>query len=163
MATLTAVNPTVSKGDHMETVKKLILNGQSWSAGQLLFADANGLLKACASNADAGTGGIKYYALTAQTDPGDSTTYAEVAVITPSTIFEGHELDGVVADANVGESYAIDVTANVCTVDVGDTTNVAVVITEIASDYERIKNAAADVKGRCRFRVLPVALNAVGA
>ena len=72
MATLTAVNPVVAKGDHMETVKKLILSGQTWNAGQFLFADANGLLKACASNADAGTGGIKYYAITDQTDPGDS-------------------------------------------------------------------------------------------
>ena len=163
MAALTAVNPTVSKGGHMETVKKLILNGQSWSAGQFLFIDANGLLEVCAITQTVALGGIKYYALTDQADPGAVGVYAEVGVITRDTIFEIHEKNGTVADANVGDVYNLFVDANVCTIDVEVVSKPALMVTEIAQDYERIKNVAADTSARLRVRVLSTLIDALGA
>ena len=162
MATLTAVNPVVSKGAHMETVSKLILNGQSWTAGALLTITSAGLLRVVATGPTAAIGGIKYYALTGQSNPGNSTTYAKVGVITPSTVFEGNELDGTADLAFVGDSYNIDLTGGVYTVDCGSVDKPAVIVTEVASEYERIKNSAADVKGRLRFRILSTMLDAVG-
>jgi len=164
MAALTAVNPVVvGKDTSMATVKMLILNGQSWNAGQFLYVDTSGLLNACASDADAATGGIKYYALTDQTDPGNSTTEAEVGIITSDTIFEGNELDGTVTQANIGPFYAIDVTSNVVTVDVGDTSNDAVVITDIGSEFSPAQYNTDDTKAKIRFRILNVALEAAPA
>lgn len=163
MATLTAANPRLVKGPVMETQKKLILNGQSWLAGEFLNLDANGLLNECASDDDAGTGGIKYYALTDQTDPGNSTTEAEVGVIVSDHEFEGNELDGTVADANVGDQYGINVTSNVVTIDVGDTTNPAVVITNRGPQYNPVDFVDADVKAKIRFRILTTVLEATPA
>lgn len=163
MATLTAVNPRLVKGPVMESTSLLIANGQSWSAGQFLYVDTSGLLNACASDADSGTGGIKYYALTDQADPGNSTTYAEVGVIHADHVFEINELDGTLAAANLGQFYGIDVTSNVVTVDVGDTTNDALEIVELAADYNPVQNSTADIKARCRVKVIPAALNAAAA
>jgi len=163
MATLTAVNPKMVKGPVMETVTKLILNGQSWSAGEVLYVDTSGLLNTCATDADAGTGGIKYLALADQADPGNSTTEVEVGVITSQHEFEGNELDGAVSDANVGEQYGINVTSNVVTVDVGDTTNPAVVITDRGPQWSPVEYETSDVKGKLRFRYLTTVLEATPA
>ena len=124
MATLIVTNPELFQSDlPMATIKKFILSGQSWKQGQWLFTDGDDLLKACASDADSGTGGIKYVALTDQTDPGNSTTEATVGIITADMIFVVNELDGTVAAADVGTLIAIDVTSNVVTADLGDTSN----------------------------------------
>jgi hypothetical protein len=147
----------------METARMLVDNGTSWKAGQFLFSNTTGELDACASDADAGTGGIKYYALTDQDDPGADGTYAEVGVIHPDHVFEINELDGVVDAANVGQIYGIDVTSNVVTLDEGDTTNVALKVIAVASDYNPVQNAAADVKGRCRVQVLVSVIEAPAA
>jgi len=162
-ATLTPKNPELVSGPVMATIEKLILNGQSWNAGQFLNLDANGLLNSCASDDDAGTGGIKYLALSDQTDPGNSTTLEEVGIIESDHIFEGNELDGTVADANIGDQYGIDVTSNVVTVDVGDTSNPAVVITDIGNRFSPAEYASDDIKARVRFRILTVCLEATPA
>jgi len=163
MATLTAVNPRLVAGPVMETARMLVDNGTSWKAGQFLFSNTTGELDACASDADAGTGGIKYYALTDQDDPGADGTYAEVGVIHPDHVFEINELDGAVDQANIGNIYGIDVTSNVVTLDEGDTTNVALKVIAVASDYNPVQNAAADVKGRCRVQVLVSVIEAPAA
>jgi len=163
MATLTAVNPRVVAGPVMATEKILILNGQSWKAGQFLFVDTSGLLKTCASDADSGTGGIKYFALVDQTDPGNSTTYAEVGVIHPDHVFEINELDGAIDSANIGGIYGIDVTSNVVTVDEGDTSNPALKVIAVASDYNTLQNDVADVKGRCKVQVIASVIDAARA
>jgi len=148
----------------METRNDLhVLNGESWKAGQPLYMDTNGLLKTCASDADSGTGGIKFYAINDQTDPGNNTTTANVGIITDSTVFEGFELDGTRTEANVGIPYAIDVTSNVMTVDIGDTGNDAVMITELGPSYAPLVNKSDDVKMRVRFKFLPEVLEAANA
>lgn len=163
MATLTSVNPRLVAGPVMATEKILILSGQSWKAGQFLFVDTSGLLKTCASDADSGTGGIKYFALADQDNPGNSTTYAEVGVIHPDHVFEINELDGAVDSANIGGIYGIDVTSNVVTVDEGDTSNPALKVIAVASDYNPLQNDPADVKGRCRVQVIASVIDAARA
>lgn len=163
MATLTSVNPRVVGGPVMATEKILILNGQSWKAGQFLFVDTSGLLKTCASDADSGTGGIKYFALADQTNPGNSTTYADVGVIHPDHVFEINELDGAIDSLNIGGIYGIDVTSNVVTVDEGDTSNPALKVIAVASDYNPLQNVAADVSGRCRVQVIASVIDAARA
>jgi hypothetical protein len=162
MAAKTIVNPQVAKGGHMETIKKLILTGQAWQKGEFLTITDAGLLRGINTGALAGTGGVKYYALTDQANPGDSTTYAEVGVITPTLEFEGNCKSGTVSDANVGQVYDIDSTANAddstvddITVDTagGEQALGAAHITAIASDYNRIQNAAADTNAVVRFRI----------
>ena len=79
MAQRIAINPELWQGPVMERASLYVKNGQSWHAGQLLYADTSGRLCACASNAAR----IKYLALSVQTDPGaDDTTKATVGVIT---------------------------------------------------------------------------------
>ena len=162
MATLISVNPELIYSDNsMETTKKRILNGQTWNKGQWLFTDTSDLLKACASDADGGTGGIKFVALTDQTDPGNSTTLAEVGVITSDMIWGMNELDGTVALTDVGAQFAVDVTSNVVTVDIGDTTNIAVEITDLGATLNPIKYVVADVKAKVYAKVIAAALTAV--
>jgi hypothetical protein len=163
MATLTSVNPRVVAGPVMETQKILVDNGTSWKAGQFLFVNTTGELDTCATDADSGTGGIKFYGLTDQANPGADGTYATVGVIHPDHVFEINELDGTLSAANVRQVYGIDVTSNVVTVDVGDTTNPALEIIELAADYNPLQNSTADVKARCRVKVIPAALNAAAA
>lgn len=162
MATLTATNPVVVQSDApMATTKLYILNGQSWKAGQFLNVDANGLINACATDDDASTGGgIKYYALTDQADPGNSTTLAEVGVITADMVFEMNELDGTVSLANKDQFYALSVASNVCTVDVGDTGNDALQIVELGYLKNPALYDSADVKAKVWCKVIPAVLNA---
>lgn len=159
MATLTAANPRLVGGPVMQTVDMLILNGQSWKAGQFLNVDASGLLNTCVSDDDTGNAGVKYYALEDQSDPGNSTTYATVGIITADHIFEMNELDGTLTGANIGIQYGIDVTSNVVTVDVGDTSNPAVKVLDIASNYAPLQNSSTDVKARCKVQVLQAAID----
>ena len=163
MATLVAANPKVVAGPDMETVSMLVKNGESWSAGEFLNVDANGLLNECASDDDAGAGGIKYYALADMSDPGNSTTYEEVGVIHSDHVFEGNELNGAVTGANIGNHYAIDVTTNVVTVDVDDTGNDAVIITDIGPNWNPAEYVLADTLAKVRFKILTVCLEAANA
>ena len=163
MATLTAANPELVQSDeHMETITKLILNGTSWKAGQFLFTDTNDYVKVCESDADASTGGVKYLALKDQADPGNQTTTAEVGVITQDMIFRGNELNGAVAKTAVGTAVALDVTSNICTLDLDDTGNDAFEITDVESDFDPQYDIA-DTLAKIRFKVLPAALEAAQA
>lgn len=163
--TLTATNPVVFKCETpMETTDQYyILNGQSWKAGQFLYVDTSGLLKACASDADAGTGGIKFLALTDQDDPGNSTTKAEVGIITADMVFEMNELNGTVSQANLGQFYALDVTSNVCTVDVDDTSNDALELVALGYETNPALYDSTDIKAKVYCKVLTVAIEAAAA
>jgi hypothetical protein len=162
MATLTATNPVVVQSDApMATTKLYIKNGESWKAGQFLNVDASGLINVCATDDDASTGGgIKYYALTDQDDPGDSTTLAEVGIITADMVFEMNELDGTVSLANKDQFYALSVASNVCTVDVGDTGNDALQIVELGYLKNPALYDSTDTLAKVWCKVIPAVLNA---
>jgi len=158
MATITKANPRAVK-NHMETVDVLVANAASWNAGQFLHP-VSGALTASASGAI----NYKYHALTTQADPGNTTTYAEVALITEDIVFEGNELDATSSSAAwIGNIYDINVTSNVVTVDVGKTTTASVKVVDVGFNYEPIKNASADTYPRLRFKVLQSVLDAAGS
>lgn len=163
MSVLKSENPRLVSGPPMETVKRLILSGQSWKAGQFLFDDTSGLLKVADDNADAGTGGIKYVALSDQADPTNSTTYAEVGIITRDHEFEGNELNGQVTAGTIGGHYAIDLTTNVVTIDVDDGSNPAVEITDVGFIYNPALYDATDTLAKLKFRILTTVLEAARA
>ena len=147
MATLVPRNPRLMTGElrHVQVPSAVT----TWKAGQWLYA-ASGLATACASDATA----VQYVALSDQNTNPSSGALEEVGLITADQTWEIFELDGTLAAANVGESYGIDVTANILTVDEAETTAKSVKIVRLASDYEPERNVAADVKARCEVRVL---------
>ena len=154
--TLTKVNPAVFSGPPMATVNLLVTNTTGvWKAGQFLTVSSGALIP-CASDAV----DIKYFALTDQADPGNATTLAEVGVIDPDHVFLVNELDGAVTVANIGARYALDVTSNVCTLDVGDTGHDAFIVKDVLSEIEPINNKADDVCGRALVSVLASVIDA---
>ena len=158
MATITKANPRAVK-NHMETVDVLVANGASWWAGQFLHP-VSGTLTSSASNAV----NFKYHALSTQADPADTTTYAEVSLITDDIVFEGNELDATASSAAwIGNIYAINVSNNVVTVDISATSLPSVRVVDIGSNYEPIKNASTDTCPRIRFKVLQSVLDAAGS
>ena len=72
-----------------------------------------------------------------------------------------NELDGTVALTDVGAQFAVDVTSNVLTVDIGDNTNIAVEITDLGATLNPIKYVVADVKAKVYAKVIAAALTAV--
>jgi len=158
MTTNTQTNPRAVKG-HMESVDVLIKNGETWTAGQFLFPTSGALTEAATDSVN-----YKYHALTTQTDPGNSTTYAEVSLITKDIVFEGNELNATSSSAAwIGNIYDINVTTNVVTVDVDSTSNPSVRVVDIASNYEPLKNLSTDTYPRLRFVVLKSVLDAAGS
>lgn len=165
MTVLIAENPRVVSmpSGAMEKTELYVLNGQSWKAGELLNLDANGLLNECATDDDAGAGGIKYLALEDQTDPGNSTTKAPVGIITTDMVFEGNELNGQLAITDVGKQVAINVASNVVTVDVDDTTNPAVTIVDVGHEFDPSQYDATDTLAKVRFKVMTTVVEAANA
>ena len=150
MATLIPKNPRIVKSGAQPVKVYLPATGsQTWEAGEFA-TESSGLVTLVASDAV----DVKYYLPEAQSTA--TAASEEVAVIRLSNdiIFEGNELDGTITSANVGKQYGIDVTSNLVTVDVGDTTNKAIEITDVASRYEPSRNDAADVKALCRFKFI---------
>lgn len=163
MADLVSTYPRLVAGPIMQTAKVLIKTGQTWNPGQFLRVDTSGLLVAAASDADAGEGGIQYFTLTTQTDPGNSTTLAEVGVIHQDHVFEINELNGSVTTSNIGNHYAIDVTSNIATLDVDDTSNDCFEVVDVGSEYNPLQNTSSDTNGRARVKILPAVINAARA
>ena len=156
MATLVPKNPKLVSSATALVKRRIPCAGSvTWKAGEFGVA-ASGLVTPIASNAV----NIQYMFLEDQ----DSSSVAEamvyVLVLDVGQIYEGFELDGTLANANIGEDYGVDVTSNIFTVDVGDTSNKAIKIVNIASTYEPSRNVTADVKARCQFRFLSTVVNA---
>jgi hypothetical protein len=163
MATLTPTNPELYQGPVMATREIYVADNQTWKAGQFLYTNTSGLLVACASDADAGTGGIKYLALKDQADPNNNTTLATVGVIVRDHVFIINELDGSVDTANIGIAYGIDVTSNVVTLDEGDTGNPALEVVGLMSSENPVQDSATDTKNRALVKVLTTVLEAAAA
>ena len=158
MATLTAINPRIVKdnGTPVEYVEHNILNGQTWNAGQFLQLDANGLLIVAAS----GDVDFKYLAVETQADPGNSTTKATVAVLRSDLILEMHELDGTVPETAKGTNFDLDVTSNVCTIDVDTVSTPSLQVVQAGFEYDNLNNNSADTLARCRVKVLQSVIDA---
>jgi hypothetical protein len=173
MAALTAMNPAMVSDGIMATVDLLVKGVATnipWAAGQFLFVDTSGLAKACVTSAAtvATSGGIKYYALTSQAlgAAGTDTVVAEVGIITDDMEWEGNELDGDLAQGDIGLQTGINVTAasttgSIVTVDESLTSYPHIEITNIGHLFDPAQYASTDTVAKVRFKVLPIALNAV--
>lgn len=161
MAALTPTNPILVSQDTgtMSRVKIKILNGQSWKAGQLLRVDANGYLKAVATD---GTQ-ITHYALSDQANPGNTTTEAEVGVLDGDMEFEGNALSQRLAITQIGARYALNVASNIVTIDPTDPTNVSVILTNVGPNWSPAQYDYTDTLQRCRFKILSTVLQATRA
>ena len=150
MATLTPSNPILVQGGPLKRIRQAPATvSQTWKAGELCVY-TTGLATLVASDGQVVHGQF----LNDQTASTTASQLVWVGDIDADMIFEMYELDGTLAAANLQIPYALDVTSNVATVDVGDTGNDAVKIVEIAANYEPSRNVAADVKARCRVRFL---------
>lgn len=179
MAAITVYAPRVVKPDRADAEIEenlLVLNGQTWNPGDLLDIDNAGLLSKCADDADAGTGGVKYMALGAQTDPGNSTTKSQSPVLrlTADTVLEinayhATPASAVVTGANIGIQYGLDHATSaganggtIPVVDVADTTNLCFEIVGIPADFDDTtkKGTTGDTYPRVRVKVINTCLQA---
>jgi len=164
MATLTKTNPArVVNGsqDVMGVQRRLVETSETFRAGQWCFQKNDGLIYECASDADSATGGIQYVALDdVPTAIGNSTTRKDFAVITEDDVFEMFELDGTVTEGNIGIQCGIDVTSNIVTYDLGDTSNTAVILVTPSWRVEEFKNTSADVNAKAHCKVLSSVIEA---
>jgi len=144
----------------METIKLLADTDATWKQGQFLQISAEGYLQACASDAVQ----ITHFALSdLDTAPGNTTTEVEVGVINANVRFVMNELDGTVAQTDIGDTFGLDTTSNVCTIDIGDATNAALYLENVLWNLEPTKNSSADVKARCIVRVPQAIIDATPA
>ncbi len=154
--TLTPKNPRLVSGGPMARLPNKIraADGQTWKAGEWGYS-ASGVFTLCATDATA----AQYVALENQLT---ATSSSDVVVgkITNSMVWEVYELDGVVDSANAGESYGIDVSNNILTLDEAEVTAKIFRVVDFANDYEPSRNAADDIKGRCWVQVLQTAIEA---
>lgn len=160
--TLNPKNPVLLKSATrpvMETVRRLVDGSATWKAGQLLYQKSDGLIYTAASNATT----IQFLAYQDLSAIGDDTTYKRMGVLHEDDVLEMFELDGTVAESNVGLHYALDVTSNICTLDLGDTGNDAFVVVAPTWREETFVNASDDIKARTLVKVLPSVLEAEAA
>lgn len=170
MANKTKAMPRIVVWGDAEVKRVRILNGQAWSPGEFLRANTGGLLKTCVTGDDAAAGGIGYFSLQTQADPGNSTTFENVVKIANNTIFEGNlhhdsAASAVATTAVIGQQYGLDVTSNVHTVDMDEknSANAAFEVTEIGNDYNEAEDLQTDQYGHVRFKVLTTVLEAAPA
>ena len=170
MAERTAENPLVwdDSAPTMETTKLYILNGQSWDAGQFLNVDANGLLNECVTGDDADAGGIKYLALTSQTDPGNSTTEAEVGILRAGLRYAMSLTNNGTAQAadrsNLEQIYGLYVASNVCYVDENlTTTNACFRVKRLGWQVDPMRYPSADTNAIVIVEILTTVLEAAVA
>jgi len=170
MATLTPAMPRIVNMGDAETKRIRLADNEAWLAGTFLRLNTSGLLVECASGADAAGGGLTHYALKVQTDPDNSTTFANVVKIANDTIFEGNlhhdtPASALAAASVIGQQYGVDIASSIAGLDmeVKNDANAAFEVTEIGSDYAEMENSAADLYGRVRFKVLQTVLEAAPA
>jgi len=152
MATLTGINPRIVKdnGTPVEFVEHNILNGESWSAGQFLNLNNDGLL---IESVD-GSVLLQFLAVTGQADPGNSTTAAKVAVLRSDLVLEMHDLDGTIPASAKGTNFKMDLSSNLCSIDVDTVSTPSLKIVQIGFEYDSLANNSADTLARCRVQVL---------
>ena len=156
MATLVPVNPSIKKsGTQPQKTYLVAASGQTWNAGELA-TEASGLVTLVASDAV----DIKYYLLENQTVATGAGEEVPVIRISSDQVYRINELDGTMTTANIGNQYAITVASNLVSIDVGDTTNKALEVLDIASRYEPSRNVVADVKALCYVKFIPAVINA---
>jgi hypothetical protein len=161
MATRTQANPRWvlnTNGKAGMEKRKVVADGSAtWKAGQFLRIATDGLVYA-ATTSDGTADDFQYQALSdLNTATADETgaTLQEVAVIDAGDVFEINELDGTMGRANVGELYIMNVTTNICTVDVTTAaTNAVFEVVDVTRFARPYGPDADDTKARCTVKVI---------
>jgi len=166
MATLTAVNPKWLRSATRPTmsVENWLVDGDAtFEMGELCRIASDGLVYEGITGANSGVGddAVHLYALEPVGSAiGNDTTRKRFARIHADDEFEMHELDGTVSEATKGQVYDMDVTSNVCTVNVDSSSHAIFEVVNPTWREEPILNDSADVKARLVVKVLETALNA---
>ena len=160
MATLVAVNPKVVEGS-MQLVTRYVGENTAWKAGEILRINNAGALVAISDNA--ATGGAAYLALTDRASAAGTQGYVQVGEIASDLVFEMHVKSGTVTFANIGQSYALDVTSNKVTIDTGDTSDPMVTVLELGFNYDPAVNDTSDTVARVRVKFLQSVIDAAPA
>jgi hypothetical protein len=148
----------------MEVSERLIDGAATWKAGQFLTQKSDGLIYTCASDEDS----IQYIALQdLDSAIGNDTTYMRLGVVHADDVFEMNVIGGSTnaAEAEVGTNYAMDVTSNVCTVDLADSGTAAkncLKVVEPSFRNSTVQDKSTDVYGRVLVRVLQAAIDLLG-
>jgi len=145
--------------------------GESWSAGQWLRLVDDGTVTLCTDSSGLGSGakGIRFVALADHdSDPAKGSVFVPVQEITADTRFEmqvhhGTELSAVTTQANIGDRYDVDLVGNVQVVDLEDTTNPCVEITDIEANYNPFNTNATGVYSMVEVKILPSIIEVAAA
>ena len=167
MATRTAVNPKWRYNtDDAARQVALSLNvdtAATYLANGFLRLTSDGDIKEATSGAALGVGvdAITHQAITDRASaPGVTTVYDRFYIITPEDVFEMNEYDTTIAKTDIGVRCGINVTSNICTVDISDTTNPQVVLVNPLWAGRDVQDDSTDTLARCYVRVLDTCIDA---
>ena len=166
MATKVAKNPVFVQSQvraQMDTGLWLVDGAATFKAGQFCRIGADGLVYTGTTGAASGVGADAVHLLAMETVAsaiGADTTRKQFALIDEDDVFEMNELDGAITEAIKGQKYGMDVTSNICTVDISDTTNVIFLAESVGWRREPILNDSSDTLARLQVKVLASALDA---
>jgi hypothetical protein len=151
---MAAVNPKIVdfKGGRigLEIDSLPIGTAQTWKAGQFLIYAASAY--STAASGDIPT----HIAVDDQTAP-TAGTIVNAYRLKKGVRLEMYALTGAVGVANLNAAYDLDVTSNICTVDLGNDTDACFKVVRLSADYEPSKNATADDPGKCIIEIAKVA------
>jgi len=167
MAAKNARNPSVVWNYSGATPAKnrLMSDGSAtWKAGQFLMSKNDALLYECITGGNLGVDedAINYVAIsdldTATT--GVDTNVRVVNTVHADDVYEINELDGTVARTAVSQRYDMDVSANLCTLNVGSGTNAVFEVVQPKWVLEAFQNASTDTLAVTYVKILETALDA---
>lgn len=145
--------------------------GEDWSAGDFLRLVNDGTVTKCLDSGGIGTGakGIRFLAV-ADHDSSEygKSVFVAVQEITADTQIEmqvHHDTpaSAVVAQANIGDRYDVDIVSGVQVVDLEDTTNPCVEIVDIEPNYNPFNSDATGQYAMVKVKVLPSILETAAA
>jgi hypothetical protein len=141
----------------------LIDGSATYKAGQFLRQATDGLLYESITGANSGVGDDEvHYLATADLDSaiGNDTTTKPVFRIHKDDVWLMNELDGTVARAAVGQWYDMDVTSNLCTVNVDSASHAIFEVVNPKWVIEDLLNDSADTLAEVYVQVLARTLDA---
>lgn len=166
MAVQVAVNPRRRwNGSSAWPVRhaRLIDGAATFVQGQFLRLATDGLLYEGTTGAASGVGDDKVDFIAGETVAAVltvDTVKKFVFAVHRDDVYEINELDGTVSDANIGQPYDMDVTTNLCTLNVGSQSHAIFEVVEPKFNLEPYFNASADTLANTYVSLLASMLNA---
>ena len=159
MAKSAVKNPRFYSGPPLEKDTKRAADSITWKAGQPGYFDTDGL---CAVLATDGVNASFIFSSDQDTATSSSDVKIE-RILNASTRFVGFisqdDADTVAAATQVGDQYGIHVGSNVATVNVNETSNVAVMVDALLYQEEGYMNASTDDPGQVIFHYIQSVLD----